>query len=284
VRKTVMAKYRLFLMAAMPSLLIGCANLQTSTPFPAGRHIALERKLPDDLPQHSSRFPGSQFVLIPQDSAVGMVVPLPFVTDAVLDSVHDREAGELAKRFAGIDPYVIVQKAMAGSTLLADGGMAAQPFAYMIDCKDQRYRMALVARMRDQSWVGRYVVHLSSTYSRDDIATASPTVLSRMGQELTDAAGILRHMLERDARGELSQPLYRADVGSFHLACSDVGGLVSATLLLARNAMVVEEDDQHIVIRGTGDLHQPGADGGLLFGLHYLRKEQLHTFRRLPPR
>lgn len=268
--------------AALACGLSGCVSLQTSTPFPAGRHIALENKLPEDLPQHSSRFPGSEFVLIPQDSAVGMVVPVPFVTDAVLDSVHGREAGEMAKRFASIDPYTIVQQVMTGSSLLANGGIATQPFAYMIDCKDERYRMALVARMRDQAWTGRYVVHLPSTYSRDDIATANPAVLARMGQELKDAASILRRMLERDAHGELTQPLYHADVGSFNLACSDVGGLLPATLLLSRNAAVVEEDEQHILIRGKGDMKQAGAAGGLLFGLHYLRKDQLHTFKRLP--
>jgi len=35
-------------------------------------------------------------------------------------------------------------------------------------------------------------------------------------------------------------------------------------------------------VRAGGDLRQSGPSGGLMFGLHYLRKDQLHTFRRNP--
>lgn len=273
---------RSLILAAILLLLSGCSSLRTSTPFPSGQHIFIENKLPDELPARSSRFPGSQFVLVPQDSAIDMLVPVPFVTDLVLDSVHAHQAESLAQRYARIDPYKIVQKAMSDSSLIDPNGIRTQPFAYLIDCKDDRYRMALVARMREKEWVGRYVVHLPSTFTPDEISTAKQETIDEMGQQLNEAAAILRRMIEEDARGKLTAPLYHANIGSFNLACSDVGGLLPAKLLLLRNAVVVEDDDEHLIVRGTGDMNQSGAGGGLLFGLHYLRKNQLHTFDRLP--
>ncbi|MDR2296748.1 MAG: hypothetical protein LBE30_00180 [Comamonas sp.] len=264
-------------------LISGCSSLRTSTPFPLEQHIVIEKRLPEELPKQSARFPGSQFVLIPQDSAVGLVVPIPFVTDIALDMLHDNEAADLAKRYAQIDPYIIVKNAMLDSRLIAsDGhGISAKPFAYMIDCKDDRYRMALVVRMKEKEWIGRYVVHLPTTYTPEEIAAGSSSVIERMGRDLTEASVIIRRMIELDSNGKLNQPLYKANVGSYNLACSNVGGLLPATLLLSRNALVVEEDDQHIIIRGTGDMTKSGASGGLIFGMHYLRKDQLHTFDRL---
>ena len=52
------------------------------------------------------------------------------------------------------------------------------------------------------------------------------------------------------------QSIPAADVGSLHLNCGKVGGLVSPTLLLARGAQVLEDGADHIVLRTAGDLAQ----------------------------
>lgn len=102
-----------------------------------------------------------------------------------------------------------------------------------------------------------------------------------MKRELEVAAVILRRLIDSDAAGDFKAAQYHADVGSLHLACAKVAGLVSANLLLARNAEVVEDDTEHVVVRIAGDLSQTGPSGGLMYGLHYLRKDQLHTLHTL---
>lgn len=94
------------------------------------------------------------------------------------------------------------------------------------------------------------------------------------------AAITLRRLIEQDARGELTRPLYTADVGSLHLACSTVSGVVSARLIRSINTEVVEEGSDYVVVRMIGKLTDSGPLGGLMFGLHYLHKDQLDTFKR----
>lgn len=52
--------------------------------------------------------------------------------------------------------------------------------------------------------------------------------------------------------------------------------------MLARGASVVEDDADHVVVRITGDISQTGPSGGLMYGLHYLRRDQLHTLKKNP--
>lgn len=113
------------------------------------------------------------------------------------------------------------------------------------------------------------------------ILTKDHPDLAGVEQDMGQAAGILVALIEQDARGEFDKPLYRADVGSLQFACSTVSGVLPATLLQVRNAAVVQEGTDHIVIRVAIDLSRAANASGLMFGLHYLRKEQLHTFKRL---
>lgn len=273
-------------LALSATLLAACAAPPESGPIPPGiaqKGLVFERSLPSELPAESAAFPGSQFVLISPDNVAGMFVPLPFVADAVAGAWHHHAAVRLAQHYQDIDPFDIVRKSMAGSPLLAQaGGIKAMPFAYLVDCSDGRYRVALVTRMQEGNWTGRYMVHLPASYGEADIAAAGAGTVARLRQDMEQAASDLRMLIERDARRELSHTLYHADVGSLHLACSNISGVVTPTVMLARHAAIVDETSTHLIVRAGGDLRQSGPSGGLMFGLHYLRKDQLHTFRRNP--
>jgi hypothetical protein len=58
-------------------------------------------------------------------------------------------------------------------------------------------------------------------------------------------------------------------------------GLVSPTLLVSKDADLLEETADHVVVRMSGDMSKAGTVGGLFFGVHYLQKSQLHTFKKL---
>ncbi|WP_374581071.1 hypothetical protein [Pseudoduganella sp.] len=268
--------------------LAGCTSMRASTP-PAPQllrdGVVLERSLPAELPAESTPFPGSQMVLVSTDSAAGLLVPVPFVTDVVMSAVHKQDARSLGASLKALDPYQTMAKAMGGSAMLsADGkGVALRPLAYLVDCSDAQYRLAMVARIDTPQWMGRYMTHLSTTLPRSALHGEDPALAGKLQTEMGQAASILRSMLERDARGELSAVLYRADVGSYHLACSTISGVLSPKLMLARNAEVVEDAADHIIVRVMGDPSHSGPTGGLLYGMHYLRKDQLHTLERKAP-
>ena len=115
-----------------------------------------------------------------------------------------------------------------------------------------------------------------------ELAAGAAATIATLKSELNDAAIVLRQMLERDAAGTLGAGQYRADIGSMHLNCGKLAGLLSPSLLLARGAEILEDGQDHLIVRIAGDLSQPGSAGGLMYGVHYLRKEQIHTLNRKP--
>ena len=244
----------------------------------------LKRALPARMPDQSAPVTGSQLVLVPSESVAGMVVPIPFVSDLAVGAYHKYQASGLGKHYGALDVFDIVQRAMADSQLLKQGKgtVTLYPIVYLAECTDGQYRLSLAGRVEQAKWVGRYVAHLPTTYSEAQLSAAVPDTVASMKQELEAAAVTLRRLIESDASGGFNTVLYRADLGSLHLSCAKIGGMVSANLMLARDADVVEDDAEHVVVRIAGDLSQTGPSGGLMYGLHYLRKDQLHTFKRKP--
>jgi hypothetical protein len=72
----------------------------------------------------------------------------------------------------------------------------------------------------------------------------------------------------------------RAEVGSLHLVGGKSAGLLSPTMVRAKDAEVIEETADHVIVRLPGFMGQPGTSGGLFFGVHVLRKDQLRTFKK----
>lgn len=265
----------------------GCTTISPSTAMPADvrtQGLMLRHDMPSKLPEGSKRLAGSQLVLVPTDSAAGLVVPVPFVADIATNAYYTHEATTLAARYAGVDVFGLVQRTMASSALMHDGEGKNALFAvaYLVDCDDAVFRVALSGRVESGSWTGRYTVHLPTALSEKELAAGAPATIATLTRELGDAAVTLRSLLERDAADAFRTGMYRADVGSLHLNCGKVGGLVSPRLLLARGAEVLEDGSDHVVVRMAGDLAQSGPSGGLMYGVHYLRKDQVHTFNRKP--
>ena len=139
--------------------------------------------------------------------------------------------------------------------------------------------MALIYQISQGEWVARYTTHLRTTYGDDKFHRVTPVVLQSLQSEMAEGAFMLRDLVERGARGELRPSGVRVDVGSLHLVGGCSGGWMSPTLVVARDGDLIEEGSDHILVRLAGVPSMP-ASGGLFFGVHRLRKDQLHTFRR----
>ncbi|CAD5372928.1 hypothetical protein RA210_U250027 [Rubrivivax sp. A210] len=271
-------------MASAGVLLTGCAHTRRSTaldPERARPGIRLQRSLPAVLPGGAQVLPQEQLVLLPGESAAGMLVPVPFLAGAIAGAMDRSEAASEAAQLVSIDPYALAQQAWQGSALLSEAADALllQPFAFLQACVDDRYRIALVHQLSRGDWTGRYTVHLRSSYDSASFHRVTPELLQTLLTEMREGSAVLRGLVERAARGDLRGNTTRVDVGSLHLVGNRAAGLVAPTLLLARGAELIEEDAEKVLVRIDGDPSQPASAGGLFFGVHRLRKDQLHTFR-----
>jgi hypothetical protein len=269
-------------------LLSGCAQPIRSTaltPEWARAGLRLQRSLPAVLPSGAQVLPDRQMVLLPAESAAGLLVPVPFVAGAIGGAMDRSEAASEAAQLASIDPFAIAQQAWQGSPLVgqAPDALVLQPFAFLQACVDDRYRIALVHQLGRGAWVGRYTVHLPSSYDSASFHRVTPALLQTLKAEMQAGSAVLRGLVERALRGELQGRQARVDVGSLHLVGSRAAGLVAPTVVVARGAELIEEDAQQVLVRIDGDPAQPASAGGLFFGVHLLRKDQLHTFRRVAP-
>jgi len=251
-------------------------------PEAAAQGITLVRAVPAELPAQAVAVPHAQFVLVPNESAAGLLVPVPFVAEAISGVVDRNVAEGLEARYASIAPYRIALAAMQSSPLIrqAGGALTLKPFVFITECADDRYRIASVFQLEGGGWIGRYTVHLPTTYPLDAFKQPSAATLAALQAELTDAAALLRELVERGARGELGPTGVRAEVGSLHLVGGKSAGLLSPTLVRAKDAEVIEETADRVIVRLPGFMGLAGTSGGLFFGVHVLRKDQLHTFRK----
>jgi hypothetical protein len=280
--------WRTALCAAVVAL-AGCADLKPSVPgtqaLAQGLHV--EPGLPEGaLPGDAKPFPHAAFVLLPAQSAVGLLVPLPFITEVVKSAIDSGTTSAAERHYAEIDPQRIVQRALNGSAVLAagSGGAKLQAFAFVQEGADDHYRLALVAHVRSSDWTGRYLVHLPTAWPVVAYRNPSPAVLAGVRKELEAAALELRALLERAQRGQLAASGVRANVGSLHLVGGKPGGYLSPTLVLARDVEVIDDTPEVLVFRSQGDVTSDTPTGGLFFGVHRLLKTQLHTFEKLPPK
>ena len=96
-------------------LVAGCMTLQPSTP---GDHalqqgVSQVRTLPGQLPARSAAFAHAPFVPIQAESAAGMLVPVPFVSEAIGSVIDASAAAAGEARRAAIDPCRVVGAALA---------------------------------------------------------------------------------------------------------------------------------------------------------------------------
>jgi hypothetical protein len=280
---------RLFLTVASTVWLSACVNIQPSRPFQAGKvppTIQLEKSQPTDVPENALAVGQTLFVLLPADNAAGMLMPVPFVAEAVTSLVNHHSANVVETHYAGIDPFGIVKEAFAESTLLAppqtDKGtpFTLRPFVFIQDCTDNQYRLALVADLAGQGWDGRYMVHLPGPYATKDFDQGGAAYSQRLQADLRSASDQLRQLIEKATLGQLQGHIAMAKVGSLHFVGSRSSGILPPTMVVARQAQVIEESGEQVILRIPGDPKLPSASGGLFYGVHLLRKDQLHTFEK----
>jgi len=279
---------RMAVLTASASLLLGgcAAPLPKSVPIStlaAQQGVSLQSTLPEVLPDKAAPIPHSQFVLIPGESAAGMLMPIPFVSGAIGAAVDRSTAEAFESSYAQISPYNIALAEMRGSPFFRDtgGGFQLRPFAFITECVDDKYRIAMVFQVQGGGWTGRYMYHLPTAYNVAEFKSPSPQLLAVVRTELVTGAKVLRQTMERIARGELESRGVTAELGSLHLVGGKAAGLVSPTLLVSKDADVLEETDDYLVVRMPGEMANSGTTGGLFFGVHYLQKSQLHTFKKL---
>ncbi len=269
--------------------LTGCTLTTSSRPIASdsvARGVQVVREMPAHLPSELSRIAGSQYLLVYAESgAVALLdnlIPLPFsVAGSIAGLQQDAEASTLKERYASVDPYRITLDRFLGSPLLTgrEDALHLMPLVYFVEAEDGSFRPTLVLRIENGDWLGRYMYHLPTIYSGDQLRNAGPEVLASLRRELTQGAEILRRLMERDARGELVGDQRRVAYGSYYLVASRIAGMVSASVYTFPDAEILEEGADYVVLRSGGNLDTGAREGALAFGVHYFRKDQFHTYK-----
>lgn len=265
--------------------LCGCASIQHSTPVnpESMRHgLSVVRGLPDQLPAKSTPIAGSQYVLLPAESAAGLLMPIPFVGEAIGAALDHVAASSFEGAINSIDLVGITQDSLHTSPILrtTGGEITLQPFVALQECADDRYRLALVYHLSSKDWVGRYTYHLPTAYEGSAFKSPEVRTITLIRHELQDGAQVLRGVIERGSRGELAGRGSKVDIGSLQLVCGKAAGMVSPGIVISRDADLIDEAADHVLVRLSGDMTQAASIGGLFFGVHYLRTDQLHTFKK----
>jgi hypothetical protein len=266
----------------------GCASVETpSSPPAADSHtVEITRSFPSELPKGSSRFENTQLFFVHADQAsefaASLLVPIPFITDAIVDSSKDKAAEQLEKKYQSVSVYDITQEELGRHRSLraGSGGYRLYPMLFIEECYDDLYRLSLAYQVESSGWFSRYYYHLPFTLPREDIGAPSPEELKSIGEQLHAGARRLLDIITSDFDGKLVASGNQATVGSLYIVGSKVSGIASPLLMKYRNAEILDETETTVIVRLPGD---PGADakaGGMSFGVHFFEKDQLHTFER----
>lgn len=262
----------------LPLMLSSCMSVQEGTSIreEALKHgLTIVRALPRSLPAAARAVPRTQYVLVKADSekpsALPFAAPLPFAGDIAADAANKREPGQYAAHYSSLDPYTIAVAGLQGSLLLSPRGDALRlvPLVYVLESADDRFRFTQVFRVEGSGWAARYLYHLPTSYSAEQIINPQAQELENLRRELVAGAGILRGLMERDAKGELMADGSKVDVDSDFL----VGGKGMGGELL-------QETPDHVVLRSRGG--GKSNVSGLIYGVHYFYKDQLSAFKKQP--
>lgn len=246
--------------------------------------VEVTRSFPSELPKGSSRFEGTQLFFVHADQAsefaASLLVPIPFVTGAIVDSANEKAAEQLEKQYQSVSVYEITQAELGRHESLkaGSGSYRLYPMLFIEECYDDLYRLSLAYQVESKDWFGRYYFHLPFAMPLEDIGKPTPDELTVIGDQLHTGAQKLLDMIAADFGGSLVTTGQRATIGSLYIVGSKVGGVASPLMMKYRHAEILEETGTSLIVRLAGD---PGADakaGGMAFGVHYFEKDQLHTF------
>jgi len=273
-------------MLIIATLFTGCVSVKQSTPVKQNgleQGVAVAHDLPKKLlPGRATLVPDSRYVFILPDSATTLLVPVPFIGEAVVDQVHQHTSASYKDKFAAADPYDYAVKSLQGTSLYKSETPAAYklyPYVVVQEGFDNVYRVSLVYHLEGNNWVGRYLYHLPTTYPKSEFVNTPPSEIQSLQKELAEGSDVLLKLMQRDDSGLLVSNGKKATLGSLFIVGSRISGLVSPTVLAYPKTEIVEEGQDYVIARGAGDIKSDGQSGGLLFGVHYFHKNQLHTYK-----
>lgn len=288
-KNNLLDKFILCVVFALLLVLQGCVNMQTpASPDPGMENSGVKvlKRTPDQLPTHMQKFEDTQFLVVQAKHAsefgVGMLVPIPFVTDAAFESTREKRAGEYNQAYTGLSPYLQTLEKIESYDGLYNPNSEATlyPMVIMTEGDDDIFRISLFYQVQLKDWMGRYFYHFQTAIPSENIAKPTEEQLAAFRDELTLAVSKLLPVVKSDLANELPNTGALAVVGSRYIVGGKVGGLVSPELIKMKNVEVLEEAGDSVLLRAPGNLAGHADDGGFWFGIHYFMKDQLFYYEK----
>ncbi|HSX50433.1 MAG TPA: hypothetical protein VLF09_05725 [Cellvibrio sp.] len=263
--------------------LTACVSMKESTAVASRgfeQGISVVHELPKNLPGGVSPVPGVPYVFILPDSAATLLVPVPFIGEAVVGQLHQSTTNTYKNKFTSADPYYYAFDSLQKTPFYKPNNAPYKLYPYVViqEGFDNVYRASLVYHIEGPNWVGRYLYHLPTTYPKSQFAKTPPSEIKSLQQDLSAGADKLSELLTRDDEGDLVAHGKKAKLGSLFLVSGKIAGLVSPDVLAYPNIDIIEESSDHVIARIAGDIKTDGQSGGMMFGIHYFHKNQLHTY------
>ena len=271
---------RLFVMASL-MFLVSCVSMQESVPVPKNTidKFSITQQLPT-LPSGSKLIPGTHFSVIFADSAATLLIPVPFVGDAVTGAINTSKSESYTEHYVGIDIINFAKDAFQSSPFYSDTQQQTQlyPMAYIQESFDDVFRISLTVEVKSPTWSGRYLYHIPTHIPVDDIKEPTASEVDTLRAELKAGMKKLAELIERDLTGQLNSTKQMVDFGSYYIYGSNLGGLITPSVMHLSDGQLIEEGSDYVILRHSGDPSVAGNAGALLFGVHYFHKNQLHTY------
>ncbi len=247
--------------------------------------IQLMDTFPAVLPKGASRFQETQLIFVHADQAaefaVGLLVPVPFVTDAIVDAHKGHVAEKLEKHYHSLDVFEITDETLSEYPTLSQGddGYQLFPLMFIEECFDDVYRLSISYQLEKDDWINRYYFHLPTTIPSKDIANPSPELMRRVSKDIHQGSKLLLSIIEKDIKQQYGSNFSKATVGSLYMVGGNIAGITNPTILAYKNSQILSEDNASITVRVPGDPKAEAKAGGMAFGVHYFYKDQLHTLK-----
>lgn len=264
-----------------------CGSVSTMQPLGQSalyQGISVSHELPEVLPKGMSRFENSPFVFVHEDRvsslALDMVVPLPFVTDMVVNSVNRSAAMKGNQHYLEVETSKYFEESLKKLPgYRAEGGAYSVSMLLPLEeCVDDVHRVSILMQVEDDDWMGRYYYHLPTPIPHEDFLEPTESEIAIMEEEIRVGIEELVSIIARDIGGEFQHSIAQAKAGSLYIVGGRVAGLVNPTTYVFNHVEVLSQNDDSLILRIPGQMKGEANAGGMAFGVHHFTPDQLHTF------
>lgn len=167
----------------------GCVSMQKSTHIPSEKArkagLVVSEIMPVSIPSDAHVIPDTHFAVVFAENAAKLLMPVPFVADAVEDSVNNSKSEAYREHYLGLNIVELARTALATSSLYSESEDALQihPVAYVQECIDEKFRISLAIHVESSDWTGRYLYHVPMAVPAADISNPTEQELSQMQSE-----------------------------------------------------------------------------------------------------